>query len=167
MQNTFCVKCQDSKVHLLLWPTGRCILEVASDSGRLFDVILWHIFLKHTHSSVPRPRETCNKIATGRKGQNDLIAASWVEFNWGSDFSAGDVQRSLFYTPLGRPETLATHDQKYATGISELLCFTRQRLVVLPNGYGTEIVHSGTSKQTNKKTSHTQKPQQIRTCKIL
>ena len=36
--------------------------------------------------SVPRPTETCIIVATSCKTQNDLIAASWVELNWGVIF---------------------------------------------------------------------------------
>ena len=56
----------------------------------------------------------------------------------GSDFSAGDLQRSLFYTPLGRPETLATHDQKYATGITAFRSFLLyfQTLLIYPELVG-------------------------------
>ena len=47
------------------------------------------------------------------------------------------LERSLFHTPLGRPETLTTHDQKYATGIRVLLCFfqTTPSVALMPVAY--------------------------------
>ena len=98
---------------------ARCILEGTSVSGRSFDVILWHVFLKRTHSSVLRTRESCNKVTT------DRCRLSLVQL--GSNLSPSYLQRSIFHTPLEWPETLDTYDQKYATSITCMLWYGQKR----------------------------------------
>ena len=61
-------------------------------------------------------RACSNMIATGRKAQNNLIAASWVEFNLGATFQKATCSDLCLYS-IGATRNAATHDQKYATGI--------------------------------------------------
>ena len=88
---------------------ARCILEVANDCGRSLTSFLWSISLKRTHLSVPRPTETCIKVATSHKAQNGSLPVE--------TFHQATCSEFCFILPKSDVQRKRPNDQKYATGI--------------------------------------------------